>query len=277
MTAGHIVVGVDGSPDARRAVDWAASWASAVGAPLTLVAAQPIPPGRKPDSPGLGDAAQAALDAELARLDSEQAGLSVSGDVAISHPVTALVGASETAGAVVVGTKGTGGWRGTLVGSVSGNVAASAHCPTVVVPTEAPEAYDPTGPLVVGFDGSEAAQHAAMLALEAAAAEGRAVRLVQADAGVTSPDEPLDIAVEELRQRHPDVEVELLHESGSAVDVLTQHSADAAFVVVASQGHRGVPGFLLGSTTRALVQTARCPVVVLTSRSEKLWPVGRQA
>jgi len=34
-----------------------------------------------------------------------------------------------------------------------------------------------------------------------------------------------------------------------------------------------MPGFLLGSTARALVQTAQSPVIVLTGRSERRWPV----
>lgn len=275
MSAGHIAVGVDGSPNGRRAVDWAVSWASALGVPLLLVAAEPIPPGRSPDTPGLGETARRVLDEELTRVADEQPSLEVSGEVVIAHPVTALVDASKRAGAVVVGTKGTGGWRGTVLGSVSGNVAASARCPTVVIPTEAPAAFDSSNHLVVGFDGSDASVQTARLALQAAADEGRAVRLVQAEAGVTSPEEPLETAVETLRQEHPGVAVDLVTVQGKAAEVLTEHSVDAAFVVVASQGHRGVPGFLLGSTTRALVQTASAPVIVLTHRSEEqLWPVS---
>lgn len=273
MTAEPIVVGVDGSPDAQRAVDWALSWSAAVGAPVAVIAAEPVPPGRSPNSPGFGDRAQAIIDEELARLRESAPTVTVEGSIAVSHPVTALVNASRTAGAVVVGTKGTGGWRGSIVGTVSGNVAASAHSPTVVLPSAAPAVFDLSGPIVVGTDGSEASVNAAKLAVEAAAAEGRAVRLVQAERGTTSPEEPLDWVVEELRALQPDVEVELLTVEGRASDVLGEQSAQAAFVVVASHGHRGVPGFLLGTTARGLVQTAQAPVIILTGRSQKLWPV----
>lgn len=277
MTAEPIVVGVDGSSDAQRAVDWALTWGAAVGAPVTIVAAEPVPPGRNPNTPGFGERAKTVIADELARLRESAPDQAVEGTAAISHPVTALVGASRTAGAVVIGTRGTGGWRGSILGSVTSNVAASGYCPTVVLPPTAPAFFDPSGPIVVGSDGSEASMQAARLAVEAAAAEGRTVRLVQAEKGATSPEEPLDGLVDELRALQPDVDVELVTVEGRAADALAEHSAHAAFVVVASHGHRGVPGFLLGSTTRALVQNAQAPVIVLTERSQKLWPVSARA
>lgn len=277
MTSGPIIVGIDGSPDGQRALDWALTWSRAVAVPLSMVAAEPIPPGRKPDAPGIGDRAKAVVEAEQERLRASSPDVAVDGRAEIAHPVTALVNASQSAGAVVVGTKGTGGWRGTILGSVSGNTAASSYSPTVILPPTAPSAFDPSGPLVVGFDGSDASVATARLAIEAAASEGRSVRLVQADAGGSAPEEPLDEVVDGLRAAQPGVEVQLVTVEGRAVEVLTEHSAGAAFVIVASQGHRGVPGFLLGSTTRELVQTSQAPVIVLTGRSKRLWPVGATA
>lgn len=273
MSEGPIVVGSDGSPDAQRAVDWALTWAREVDAPVSVVVAEPVPPGRKPDADGLGEKARAVLAQELERISAAFPDVEIDGRVEIHHPVTALVAASKEARAVVVGTRGTGGWRGTLVGSVSGNVAASAHAPTVVVPTRASASFDPHGRVVVGLDGSDASRSAAALAVSAAATEGRAVRLVQADVGGTSPAEPLEDVVAELCTAHPGAEVELVTVEGDAAEALTAQSQEAGLLVVASQGHRGVPGFLLGSTTRALVQSAMCPVVVLTAQSKRLWPV----
>ena len=274
MSADPIVVGVDGSPGASRAVDWALSWAAAVGAPVRLIASEAVPPGLTQTSPEHGSKAKAALDAELARLRDGGVDVDVQGEPQVNHPVTALLAASQEAAAIVVGTRGAGAFQGSVIGSISGAVAASAHCPTVVIPPSAPETYDATGPIIVGFDGSEPAVGAARLAIAAAAAERRDVRLVQAETGVTSPEEPLTEVVDELRAGHPDVSVELVTIQGSAVEALTGESRDGAFVVVASQGHRGVPGFLLGSTTRALVQEAQAPVIVLTARSEKPWPTA---
>ncbi len=273
MTAEPIVVGVDDSPDASKALDWALSWAEAVGSPVRMIASEAVPPGRTADSPGLGKTAQAAIEQQLARLRKVAPDAEVDAEALVAHPVSALIAESLDAGAVVLGTRGVGAYQGSVIGSISGAVAASAHCPTIIITSNAPSAYDPDGPIVVGFDGSEPAMGAARLAVSAAAAEGRSVQLLQAEGGVTSPDEPLDHLVDELRSEHPDVELELVTSEGSAVGALTSASRKAAFVVVASQGHRGVPGFLLGSTTRALVQSAQAPVIVLTARSEKRWPV----
>lgn len=273
MTPEPIVVGVDDSPDASKALDWALAWAGAVGSPVRILASEAVPPGRTTDSPGLGQKAQAAVDQQLERLRRVSPEAKVDAEALVAHPVTALITASQGAGAVVLGTRGVGAYQGSVIGSISGAVAASAHCPTVIITSNAPSAYDPDGPIVVGFDGSEPALGAARLAVSAAAAEGRSVRLIQAEVGTTSPDEPLDDLVAELRGEHPEVDIELVASADNAVGALTSASRSAAFVVVASQGHRGVPGFLLGSTTRALVQSAQAPVIVLTSRSEKRWPV----
>lgn len=277
MTVQPIVVGVDGSPGASRALDWALTWAESTGAPVRVIAAEAVPPGRTAESPGLGGTARAVIEAETTRL--RQAGTEHGSDVAVeaealvAHPVSALIAQSQQAGAVVVGTRGSGAYQGNVIGSIAGAVAASAHCPTVVIPPGAPDRHDDEGPIVVGFDGSEASLGAARLAVSAAAAEGREVVLVQAEIGETSPDEPLDHIAESLRSEHPDVTIELRATAEDAAEALTAASQEAAFVVVSSHGHRGVPGFLLGSTARALVQTAQSPVIVLTGRSERRWPV----
>lgn len=273
MTAQPIVVGIDGSPGASRALDWALSWAESVGAPVRVIAAEAVPPGRTASSPGLGESARAVIEAETARLREAGTEVAVDAEALVAHPVSALIAESQEAGAVVVGTRGSGAYQGNVIGSIAGAVAASAHCPTVVIPPGAPDRHQAGGPIVVGFDGSEASLGAARLAVSAAAAEGREVILMQAEIGATSPDEPLDHIAEDLRSEHPDVSIELRATAEDAAKALTAASEEAAFVVVSSHGHRGVPGFLLGSTARALVQTAKSPVIVLTGRSERRWPV----
>ena len=51
------------------------------------------------------------------------------------RPADALVDASRTAELLVMGTRGYGGFRGLLMGSVSQAALADAECPVMVVPT----------------------------------------------------------------------------------------------------------------------------------------------
>lgn len=279
MSTDRIVVGVDGSEPASRAVDWALSWAGAVGAPVTILASEAVPPGKTAESPGLGEKAQRVITTEMERLGEAAPDVDIEARALVAHPVTALLGASAEAGAVVVGTRGAGALQGTVIGSISGAVAASAQSPTVVLSPHTPAEFDADGPIVVGFDGDEPSLGAARLAIRAAQAEGRIVRLLHARTADGSEEaEPLDALVDQLRAEHAGVEIELSISEESAVDALTAASQEAAFVVLASQGHRGVPRFLLGSTTRALVQTSQAPVIVLTGRSmDRPWPVRRRS
>ena len=51
----------------------------------------------------------------------------------------AILDAAKRADAVVVGSRGVGGFRGLVLGSVSHQVAHHARCPVVVVPPEQKE------------------------------------------------------------------------------------------------------------------------------------------
>ena len=87
-----------------------------------------------------GDTGQilaSAANAEVARLGEE----AVQGhDVEIvceaveGHPAEALVLMAKDAAALVVGSRGSGGFVGALLGSVSQYVVAHARCPVVLIP-----------------------------------------------------------------------------------------------------------------------------------------------
>jgi nucleotide-binding universal stress UspA family protein len=134
--AGTIVVGVDGSAGADRAVTWAVAEARLRGSSLLVVHAWQLPPiGAYVVTPPKGYDEMAAEFVEQARSVAAAADpeLTVEGRIAYGSSVEALTTASTTAELVVVGARGWGGFADLLLGSVGHQCAQYAHCPIVVV------------------------------------------------------------------------------------------------------------------------------------------------
>lgn len=146
-----IVVGVDGSPGSRRALRWAAEEAKAHNAQLQAVMAWEYQifgalPG---DQIGLPDEDQGPemlgilegiVNAELGP-DAENIELRP----VYGSPSEAILSASADADLLVLGTRGLGGFKRLVLGSVSSQVAHHAHVPVVIVPPpeEQPEEGGP--------------------------------------------------------------------------------------------------------------------------------------
>jgi len=143
-----IVVGIDGSEASSEALRWAAEEARLRSAPLVAVYAwsfvppQPIgDPGMLAvpagDLPGQLDAERAVAEGALESAVSEALGAEP--DVSVERRLVegdagdVLVGESESAELVVVGSHGRTGIRAALLGSVSRHVVNHAACPVVVV------------------------------------------------------------------------------------------------------------------------------------------------
>lgn len=136
-----IVVGVDGSEHASRALAWAIEEATLRQAPIRIVTAWHVPPMAYgstgfvvmpgPIDKSIRDVAEKAA-AEAA--DSVRAaGLEVETSVAQGQAADALIEASEQAGLLVVGSRGHGGFVGLLLGSVSAQCGHHAKCPLVII------------------------------------------------------------------------------------------------------------------------------------------------
>jgi len=139
-----IVVGVDGSPNSERALDWAMRHAGALHAPLTVLAVHEVPKsywGNIPvvgpaDEPVLGQLRQAA-DEMTQRVASQLPdGRPAATDVrAVSgFVVKEIVDASRHADLVVLGARSGGGIARLVSGSVGSEVIQHAACPVVIVP-----------------------------------------------------------------------------------------------------------------------------------------------
>ena len=133
----RIVAAMDGSPASRLALRRAADEAIAHAATLEVVLAwglldQPLGEDFKP---GFSEAdARRILDemvtAELGSLRPAGTVLHVVNDL----PARAVLEVAEGAWLVVLGSRGLGGFKGLLLGSVSQQVVHHAPCPVLIVP-----------------------------------------------------------------------------------------------------------------------------------------------
>jgi nucleotide-binding universal stress UspA family protein len=139
---GTIVVGVDGSEGSVAALRFALEEAKIRGAELRAVSAWHVPPavygaGMAPAGLDLDEYRKLAEKALAASVSEAAGGAS---DVAVTPilreggPSDVLLEESKDADLLVVGTRGLGGFKGLLLGSVSQQVAHHASCPVVVVP-----------------------------------------------------------------------------------------------------------------------------------------------
>ncbi|ATO14206.1 universal stress protein UspA [Micromonospora sp. WMMA2032] len=136
-TSGPVVVGSDGSPSALRALGFAVERAAQRDVPLRVLRAwEPpgdrwVPPDFDPEE--IAATERAAAEAELAPWRESFPDVPVEIEAVPGSAAALLVEASRPAQLVVVGSRGRGGLRGMLLGSVSQQLIQHAHCPVAVV------------------------------------------------------------------------------------------------------------------------------------------------
>ena len=139
-----IVVGVDGSPNSERALDWAMRQAAALHVRLTVIAVHEVAKSYWGGIPVIGPADKPLLDRlhQAAEEMTQKAASRLGGDGPASVAVRAvsgfvvkeLVDASHDADLVVLGARGGSGFARLLMGSVSSEVVQHSACPVVIVP-----------------------------------------------------------------------------------------------------------------------------------------------
>lgn len=138
-----VLVGVDGSEGSRRAAEFAADTAEQYGAPLVVLFAGPQDPGWAPERAQAGyepPGVPTVVEQLVAELTVRRPGLTIEPQIRHAQPGhEALVAASQQARLAVVGSRGLGGFRGLLLGSVSHALVHHAECPVAVIGPHAAE------------------------------------------------------------------------------------------------------------------------------------------
>ncbi|MEI5525540.1 universal stress protein [Streptomyces brasiliscabiei] len=288
-----VLAGVDGSELSMAAVGWAAREAVLRGVPLRLVQASPSLPDKVvPDVAVemLHRVGERVLQRAIDDLGARFPDLKVRGEQTAEAPAAALLAAARDAALLVVGTRGSGGFDGLVVGSVALRTAAAAACPVVLVPVPvggveaAGRGEVRAARVVVGFDShrpvGEVANFAFMSA-EIRKGELHVVRAWALPAEAVSPhklfvteedratweDQEVLRASDGLRpwqDRYPGVtvhtDVVLLHPAQALLNA-TAHRSDLLVVGRRSDPQAGEGR--LGPVTHALLHHTRCPVAVV--------------
>ncbi|GAA4397663.1 universal stress protein [Tsukamurella soli] len=288
MTDPHVLVGVDGSAAALKAVTWAAAEAYRRSMPLLLVgvadggAYGPLL-GASDNSLAQIDAADgAALSAAEERVSKHYPSVTTTTVQWTGSPAAELIHLSRDAYLTVLGANGIGGFSATILGTVAMALVTNGHSPVAVIRGGEHDVVPRTGPVVVGVDAGGSSEAAIAWAFDEASRRGATLTAVHAwtaypDAysqslalasGIDWQAEAIEeqaVFAERLvgwREKYPDVPVRPVLRPGRAAEALLDHTAGAQLVVVGSRGHGDVTGVFFGSVSRALIHHARCPVLV---------------
>lgn len=285
--AGTIVVGVDGSRQALRALAWAAEQAVAEHRQLTLAYAVTPLDATWLDAQGGSPAGESAepdpgrhpMLVEARELLARRCpDVEVHEVVRTCDPRELLLDLGADAAMLVVGSRGRGPVRTLLLGSVGVSLVRHPPCPVVVHRPGNPGIVR-TG-VVAGVDGTARSAPVLELGYRIAAQRDLPLTIVRgypddmgsvpgfrrADGSLSDLEgERLGMAeaVAGLGEKYPEVRAQTELVRGSADSVLAARS-DRAHLVVMGAHHGGLPTELMfGSVTTDVVEHASCPVAVV--------------
>lgn len=278
FTGQDIVVGYDDTTAAMAAVRWAADLARSTGSGLRLVHAWTWPlighgmagiPVLDPTGPR--NQATRLLDDAAERVAGQFPEVAVTAQLIPGTAREALEQISAGADLLVVGTRGLGTVMGALLGSVSRGILHDAGCPVAVIRSDQHRA----GPVLVAYDGSEAAGDAVDEAADLAAAWFSVLRVIHVQDGSHAPYTSsaeawgagsrsrgvLEEGAARALARREGLEVQTrMVEDRTVAEGMLGAAAGARMLVI---GHRGLSRSPVGSTAQAVVLHATGNVVVV--------------
>jgi nucleotide-binding universal stress UspA family protein len=295
----RILLATDGSEDSEVAAKTASTLDASTSSELHLVHVGPgLPLYELPDYPARFEEvvkaqrqeAQRVLDEQVRRVEGSGAAVREAHLEMDERPDRAIVELSEKLGVglVVVGSRGLGRLRRTLMGSVSDSVVRHAHCPVLVVRDDEREGDNLRGRILLAVDGSEAASAAARMAVELADRVGSELHVVHVGevTPVYHPEQHgYHARYEELQEearRLLDGQVDKIKSAGGTVArahlrigrpdeeiVVLGEEIGAELIVTGSRGLGGIRRALVGSVSDSVVRHAHCPVLVVRSQKER--------
>ncbi|NLU80389.1 universal stress protein [Micromonospora sp. HNM0581] len=217
--------------------------------------------------------AQRLITEATAAANESGPGVTVNAEIAEGSAVANLVRRSENAFLTVVGDGGMAHCdRCIPADRPAVQVAARAECPVLVARREPP----PSGPVLVGVDGSASGEIALNWALNCATRQQAgllAVWVVDSDGSVEEATERFDEMMSRQRVSHPHATVECHVIRGEPGDVLVDESRSAQLVVVAARGEEPMRG-MLGPVSQSLLYHAPSPVLVIRGVTDTPEPDG---
>ena len=269
-----VVVGFDNSPPARRALNAAAAEAARRGVALEILCGWPWEHAINPaaaEDPETLDRVRRHLDEAAARVRRRYPQVPVTPSVTADAAHEALLRCGRDAVLTVVGTRGHGGFKGLLLGSVSLRVAAQTTCPLLVVGPGEESGGQDQGRVLVGMK-SDADTEALEYALAEAERRGAELKVLHTWQFSPYPEDIHDTTaagtlisetVRERRGRFPTVDTSVDSRQERAAGALVEASSTADVLVLTVHRRKRRFGLWLGPVTHALLSHSRCPVVLL--------------
>ncbi|MEU6977876.1 MULTISPECIES: universal stress protein [unclassified Streptomyces] len=282
MTA-QVTVGLDGSMESLAALRWAATEAVLREVPLRLVHVDEWP--NTPEVPlpyahTMAERAESLLRDEAARVRKDHPGLKVLTERARGRAAEELTAAANEADLTVLGSRGLGGVRAFIVGSVSLAVIGAARQPVVLVRAENGRTA-PEGGIVVGVDIHHPCEALLAFSFNEAARRGLPLRFLHswtlpASYGYAAVIDPgigkelgghllggLDHLLEPWRKRYAGVEVSAKAVVGSPAYQLVEASQTARLVIVGRRSRTVPLGPHLGHVAHAVIHHSPTPVAIV--------------
>ncbi|MFL6161427.1 MAG: universal stress protein [Jatrophihabitantaceae bacterium] len=287
-----VVVGVDDSPGAETALQWALADARRRKAPVRLVHTYQwrytygeIPAYGQPTSYGNDTVTEMRRTKQVAeqlvaimvdQAREAEPDIEIDGAAIDGAAISTLLDESSRAAVLVLGSRHLKTLGSEVLGSVSAAVAARAASPTVVVRGPAGSGDEEAG-VVVGVDGTRGAEALLRFGFEHASRHGTPLRAVLCwhpdllATMVWRPEPPapekahawLSESLAGWREDYPDVQVHAEVVREHPVDGLIGASLAQQLLVVGSHGRHAMAGTLLGSVSQGVLHHASCPVAVV--------------